>query len=80
MPDPQLVTGHLKDLGTLNLGALPSLVDPALAEMLDRVVARMDKPGASISGYNGASGSMVDETAAGAVPAVVELPADDGVQ
>ena len=51
-----IVKGELKDLTGLALAALPGLDDPVLGSMLARVLRRVDRPGQSISGYNGAGG------------------------
>ncbi|GAA4674366.1 hypothetical protein [Phytohabitans rumicis] len=56
-----IVQGQLKDLSGLRFDALTeSHDDPALAPMLDRVMRRVEQPGTSISGYNGAGGLSGD--------------------
>ena len=61
----KIVVGQLKDVSSIELQALPHHTDPALADMLDRVLRRMDRPGASISVYNGAGGLSCETGASG---------------
>jgi hypothetical protein len=67
----KIVVGQLKDVSSIELQALPHYTEPALADMLDRVLQRMDRPGASISGFNGASGLSCDTGASGPDTAAV---------
>lgn len=57
-----ILRGTLKNLNAISLKDLPSLSDPALQMMLRRVERRIQRPGASISGYNGAGGLSGDIT------------------
>lgn len=70
-PDERVV-GHLKDFAGVALDQLATHSGSALGPMLDRVMRRVEQPGTSISGYNGAGGFT---TQSGAV--TVELP-DEG--
>jgi FXSXX-COOH protein len=50
------VPGRMKTLSDVPLERLLEVDDPALPGMLDRVLDRMDRPGTTISGFNGAGG------------------------
>jgi hypothetical protein len=51
---------RLADLTDVTLEVLPSHRDVRLASSVERVLRRVDRPGASISGYNGAGGLSGD--------------------
>lgn len=63
----------LTDLTELSLKDLPGRDSPGMTRNIDRILRRVDRPGASISGYNGAGGTEQADAAA-AAEVVVELP------
>ena len=48
---------RLSDLAKLPLAKLLELDDPKLAVYVDRLNRHVDRPGASVAGYNGAGGN-----------------------
>jgi hypothetical protein len=64
MADPVSPAGdvetNLSDLTNLSLHAIRSCTKEDLGELLDRMLRRIDAPGTSISGYNGAGGLSGD--------------------
>ena len=63
------IEGVLPDLSGISLGDLSDL--EGLDEQLAKVMKRVDRPGTSISGYNGAGGDLEKKSTVD-----VELPHD----